>query len=153
MDQTLKLKDIHLPDPVGWWPPAIGWWLLLVLIPLFAALLWWFYKRVIQQSALKTAQKLLDDIKEGGGADLQRLQQLSAWLRRVAMTISGREKVAGLTGEAWLKELDKSVEGAPFSEGIGRCLVEAQYQKELKEKVNVSELFELCERWLKGQKK
>ena len=24
----LDLRDIHLPEAIGWWPPAIGWWLL-----------------------------------------------------------------------------------------------------------------------------
>ena len=34
----LPLRDLHLPDPVGWWPPAPGWWLLLATL---AMLLIW----------------------------------------------------------------------------------------------------------------
>ena len=27
-----QLKDVHLPPPISWWPPAPGWWLVAVLI-------------------------------------------------------------------------------------------------------------------------
>lgn len=153
MNRPLALKDIHLPDPVGWWPPAVGWWLLLIMIPLFAALIWWLYKRVTRQTALKSAAQLLGEIREGEATELQQLQQLSAWFRRVAMTVSGRENIAGLTGDAWLAELDRSVEGRPFSEGVGRCLVEGLYRKEGAEGIDIPALIALCEVWLKGQKR
>ncbi|MGH8222486.1 MAG: DUF4381 family protein, partial [Woeseiaceae bacterium] len=36
--QQIPLRDLHLPEAVGWWPPAPGWWLLIALA--VAALLW-----------------------------------------------------------------------------------------------------------------
>ena len=30
--QAPPIADIHLPNTVSPWPPAIGWWLLLILI-------------------------------------------------------------------------------------------------------------------------
>ena len=39
-DPLAQLRDIHLPDPVGFWPLAPGWWILglLILILLGVAL-------------------------------------------------------------------------------------------------------------------
>lgn len=153
MDQALQLKDIHLPEAVGGWPPAIGWWLLPILIIFFTALLWWFYKKVTEKSALKSGKIFLEQIKLAQGSDLQKLRELSSWLRRVSMSVSGREAVAGLTGEKWLKKLDESVEGSPFNEGIGRCLAEAHYRKKLPDGCDIPALTALCEQWLKGQKR
>ena len=153
MEQELALRDIHLPDPISWWPPAIGWWLLLILIPLSIFSVWWLYKRLTRRTAIKTAQSLLTDIKSDQDSDdLQKLQQLSTWLRRVVISIAPRQQSAGLTGMTWLRYLDSSVEGSPFSDGVGQCLIDAQYRKVAPDNIDTTALFELCETWLKGQK-
>ncbi|MEH6503610.1 MAG: DUF4381 domain-containing protein [Cycloclasticus sp.] len=153
MDQQLPLRDIHLPDAIIWWPPAIGWWLLLIIIPLALFACWWLYKKLTRRTAVKAAVGLLQQIKQNTQADkLQRLQQLSACLRRLAMSRDSRHQTAALTGEKWLNYLDQSVDGSPFSTGIGRVLADAHYRQTAPTDLDINALISLCERWLKGQK-
>ncbi|EGW23092.1 DUF4381 domain-containing protein [Methylobacter tundripaludum] len=150
----LDLKDIHEPEAIGWWPPAIGWWVLAVSIPLLIILLVWFYKRLTRKTALKTAKKMLAQIKQGAARDnLQKLGELSVLVRRVAISVSPRTKAAGLTGRQWLEFLDTSVKGTPFSEGIGQLLADAPYRKTPPTELEISQLIDLCEDWLKSQTK
>ncbi|MGZ8907463.1 MAG: DUF4381 domain-containing protein [Methylobacter sp.] len=146
----LPLKDIHLPEAIGWWPPAVGWWLLAVLIPLLIAFTVWFYRHLTRKTAVKTAKKLLANIKQDKTLDeLQKLRQLSELIRRVAISVVPRAQAAGLTGAAWLAFLDRSVKGSPFSEGIGRLLAQAPYQKSSPTEAEIVQLISLCEDWLK----
>jgi hypothetical protein len=153
MEQSLPLRDIHLPDAISWWPPAVGWWLLLVLIPLLIWGGWWLYRHLTRKTVVKSARPLLEQIKtDSSNNDLQKLQQLSAWLRRVTISIAPRNQSAGLTGKLWLSYLDNSVEGSPFSDGVGQYLIDAQYRKAAPDDLDIPALIGLCELWLKGQK-
>ena len=29
--QQIPLRDLHLPEVIGWWPLAPGWWFLIAL--------------------------------------------------------------------------------------------------------------------------
>ncbi len=150
--QQLVLKDIHLPETFGWWPPALGWWLLLILIPLIGFFIVWLYRRITRKTALKTAKKLLLKISQDSElADIDKLIELSALIRRVAMSLAPRFESASLTGEVWLEYLDGTVNGQPFSQGVGRYLVDAHYQKNLPKDLDLSLLFSICENWLKAQ--
>jgi hypothetical protein len=153
MEQSLPLRDIHLPEAISWWPPALGWWLLLVLIPLLIFGAWWLYKGLTRNTTVKSAKRLLATIKEDQNTDdLQKIQQLSTWLRRVSISIAPRQNSAGLTGKAWLTYLDNGVDGSPFSEGIGQCLADVQFRQSAPADLDITGLITLCETWLKGQK-
>ncbi|MGZ8227820.1 MAG: DUF4381 domain-containing protein [Methylococcaceae bacterium] len=146
----LPLKDIHLPDAIGWWPPAVGWWLAAVLIPLAIVLLVVLYKRLTRKTAIKTAKKQLASIKRNNQLDeRQKLAELSALVRRVAISVSPRAQAAGLTGQAWLAFLDRTTTGSPFSRGIGQLLAEAPYRKTPPNEAEITQLITLCEAWLK----
>lgn len=150
----LDLKDIHEPEAIGWWPPAIGWWILAVAIPLLIIFLIWLYKRLTRKTAIKTAQKILVQIKQDATRDSsQKLSDLSVLLRRVAISVSPRAKAAGLTGRQWLAFLDRSVKGTPFTEGVGQLLADAPYRKTPPTEPEISQLIDLCENWLKSQTK
>jgi cbb3-type cytochrome oxidase subunit 3 len=148
----LPLKDLHLPDPINWFPPAIGWWLVIVLIPVIIALSYWLYRRLTRKTALKSAKILLITIKNNRMDNAQKLAELSALLRRVAISVAPRAQTAGLTGQAWLAFLDSSLIGSPFTKGAGQCLASAPYRPSAPSELEISQLISLCEDWLKAQK-
>jgi cbb3-type cytochrome oxidase subunit 3 len=148
----LPLRDIHLPEAIGWWPPAIGLWLLAVLIPLLIAFLYWLYKRLTRRTAIKTAKNNLAAIKQNPALNNnQKLRELSMLIRRVTISVNPRTEAASLTGRQWLAFLDNSVTGAPFSEGCGQLLAEAPYRNTTPSELEISQLISLCEDWLKAQ--
>lgn len=151
--QTLNLKDIHLPEVIDWWPPAIGWFLLPLLILLLCVFIVWLYRYITNKTALKTAKKQLLEIQhDNSSKDIQKLTRLSELLRRVAISISPRSECASLTGPAWLEYLDSSVKGTPFTKGIGQHLASAHYKKSSDNTIDISQIITLCENWLKAQK-
>ncbi|WP_341326946.1 DUF4381 domain-containing protein [Methylotuvimicrobium sp. KM2] len=152
--QPLPLRDIHLPEPIGFWPPAIGWWLAALGILVLLVSMVWLIRRLTRKTALKSARRLLAELKQDPSLDsAEKVVRLSILLRRVTISLAPREQSAGLTGQAWLNHLDASLPDQPFSTGIGRQLIEIPYRNELPPETDVSELFELCERWLKAQKR
>lgn len=151
--EPLPLKDIHLPESIGWWPPAVGWWLLPILLIFFILAVRHAYRRLTRKTAIKRAQTLLTQIRRQQNDPLQTLTDLSALLRRAAISTDTRGAVAGLRGQAWLDYLDRKLPDAPFSQGVGRCLADAHYRPAVPEQTDLEALFALCERWLKQQGK
>ncbi len=150
---ALQLRDIHLPDPVSWWPPAPGWWALLTLsILLFfsiRAFLRMKKARRVRVAALKELELLSTGFTQVPDAH-HLVKALSVLLRRICLSYYPRFDVAGLTGEAWLAFLDKHLKGeqahARFSKGLGRTLITAPYQAEAE--IDGKGLLSLCRDWI-----
>ncbi|MGR9114393.1 MAG: DUF4381 domain-containing protein [Gammaproteobacteria bacterium] len=152
--KTLPLRDIIIPEAIDWWPPALGWWLLAVIIPVLVGLGVILYKRITRTTALKSAKKILTDIKhDTEHDDFDKLCRLSVLIRRVAISLAPRSESASLTGLAWLEYLDGPMQGRPFSQGAGRQLIDAPYRDKETLQVDLPELISLCENWLKAQAK
>lgn len=146
----LPLRDIHLPDPLSWWPPAPGWWLLLTLLVAIALLggylLHRYRRNALQRAAQQALHRIGEDYRQSGDARVL-AQQLSILLRRVSLSCYPRRQVAGLTGRAWLSLLDRCLPGEEFQRGAGRVLIDAPYS--LDSRVDGPALLQLCERWLR----
>ena len=149
----LPLRDVHLPEAVGFFPLAVGWWITMALIPILLWISFKIYKHLTRKTAVKSAKKLLAALKQDKTkTEAQVLAEISALLRRVAMSVAPRGECASLTGQTWLEYLDKWLKTPEFTQGVGQCLADVNYRKNQKEKIDIEELIKLTERWLKAQK-
>ena len=147
----LPLRDIHLPAPIAWWPPAPGWWVLggaIVLVAIGGVVwAWWrrrtaLSRRALRELALIRAAYATD--RDGHRA----AQALSVLSRRLARVLDPQGAAATLTGEAWLARLDAWTGTDAFTAGAGRALTVAPYRPAAA--LDVETLFGVFERWLGG---
>ena len=127
-----SLRDIHLPDAVGWWPPAPGWWLVACLtIAAGLLLVRWFRGLRVRQLPRRLFRSQLNRILESDRPDGEKVGEISALLKSLLMDRFGREKIARLQGQDWVAFLDKTTRsGSEFSQGPGSVLADAQYRPE-----------------------
>ena len=128
----LPLRDLHLPEPISWWPLAPGWWLVIALV-LFA--LGWLLLRAWRKYQFHAPRRYA--IRELATLESEYLehrnpvtlgQQLSELLRRAMIAYAPRHEVAGLTGEAWLEWLDKDLPVPYFHTAGGKSLLQLPYR-------------------------
>ena len=150
-DPLADLRDIHLPDPVSWWPPAPGWWLVAALaLVLAAAGVWWARRAWARRRRWRRVSAALDAMladyrRTGDGAALA--AGISVLLKRVALAGWPRQEVAGLAGPAWLAFLDRTGGGGGFAGGAGRVLADAAYGAPAP--VDGEALAALARRWIR----
>jgi hypothetical protein len=120
-----QLAPSHAPAAVGWWPPAPGWWILGLLCILLVGLLIRTLRdpqRAQRQAAMRQLQVIRTS--DADGAAVARATE--NLLRRYALEVFGRERVARLTGEAWLSFVTdaggEALAGAP-----GRSMLTAAF--------------------------
>jgi len=146
-----SLRDIHLPPPVSFWPPAPGWTVLAAIILLIGFVLAYFYlKRCERARAKNAALKKLQQLQQLQDQQLNAvflLGQLSSLLKRVALAYFPREQVAGLTGVNWLLFLNKTGDTKNFTSTAGRLLMSGPYQNKITE--NITPLFAYSKEWIR----
>ncbi|MFN3786562.1 MAG: DUF4381 domain-containing protein [Thiothrix sp.] len=148
----LPLRDIHLPEAITWWPPAIGWWLLA--LALFAGVVWvlrYWLRRQRKEQVLDIALRELEQLPVRYGVNTKALlRELTVLLRRVAISRYGRERVAGLTGMAWVNFLDAQAGRTLFGKQLAYLLTEVPYRPETQ--ADTQQLLHAIRLWIKLQR-
>ena len=149
--QSLQLKDIHLPGDPSIWPLALGWWLLFALALFFMILLFFKIRKYL---SLKNHKKRLHneymilEQKLTQAPDKNLIAETNVLLRRLALVYYPNDNVASLTGSDWLSFLDVSGNTQDFSRGAGRILIEAPYRSGDLENYNGDEFIPLIRKWV-----
>lgn len=150
-DPLAQLRDIHLPEPVSWWPPALGWWgLAFFVLALFGLGAYRLILSLRKKRHRKAALRELALLRKNSDPRTA-LEQVAALLRRVAIQSFGRKEVVGLTGQKWLELLDRTGRTNQFSNGAGEALGENLYRADYQ--VTIDPIFHLAERWIRCHKK
>ena len=130
--EQIPLRDLHLPEAIGWWPLAPGWWLLLALALVgLGFLLRLYWRNRARAAARRHALARLNELTAAFEQHRDAVafsSEVSQLLRRTMLAYAPRAEVAGLTGDAWLAWLDKDLDQPRFQSEAGRKLLELPYR-------------------------
>ncbi len=159
-DPLAQLRDIHVPEAVGLWPPAPGWWLLaaIILAAIVVTIVWRYrlYKnnryRGEASKNLDVAWKCFLENKDAQAYILQ----LTQVLKRTALTAYPKLPINRMSGNQWLSFLDTTMPSSSnlFCSGPGKQLLDLPYQPPQRKNVDalnseLKPLHKLCKQWIK----
>lgn len=152
-DPLAGLKDIHLPAPVSFWPPAPGWWMLaglLLVLALIALWLEWRRRQTLAYQAIQTLKAIGRD--KARYRDARAVAAEAALLmRRVLVSQKGRADAAALVGADWRRFLGEG-KGALSAE-VSAFVAEAPYLPQGlpdAERVGRAQVVAGVSRWIRG---
>ena len=138
--EQIPLRDLHLPETIGWWPLAPGWWIVFGLLLIVSGFVLQRYReRRARNAARRHALARLDELLTEYEAHRNVVAfsaKVSELLRRTMLAYAPRKAIAGLTGEEWLAWLDKDLTHPQFVTGPGRKLIELPYRNPVSDTVD-----------------
>lgn len=128
-----QLRDVHLPEPVSWWPLAPAYWGLLALAFFVLLMVVFWLRRKPQRRGLnlqRAAQYEFDQVYTRWQQDrdtARYLHSLNSTLKRflLAQAVSS---VAKLSGEDWLAALEQLSPLDRWSGSTRHALADGVYQ-------------------------
>lgn len=169
-----QLKGVHLPEapvPADLWPIYASLAVCTIALLVFARKhlkrkQTWHktalqsLKKIEQRSGQRSSKKSSNESNQQTSKQSNQhaseqscqqtgdsLQQTAVLLKRIALTTGGRESTQHLSGEPWLKHLDKLFATDFFTLGDGRVFGTALYQANVSAKDNVlTDLKQLIKR-------
>ncbi|PMM05495.1 hypothetical protein BCT63_10325 [Vibrio kanaloae] len=150
MKQPLDLSPVIAPDAPTWWPLAWGWWAVIITaISLIALVFFILKRRKNNQQAKQEALSYFSNSQSQDGLSPSKAQDI---VRQAALSYFPREKIAGLSGDDWLKFLDAQLAKPLF------VAKQSQWQQALYQDVALmndeqkkaqQQLVNDCETWLR----
>lgn len=140
-----SLQDIQTPVEIGLWPIAYGYWILIAIALMSSIAMFVYLSKRRKHNAAKRAA-----IVELAELDLKAanyIANVSAVLKRAAMSYCERDLVASLSGSAWHKWLSQQVKQPPTE----LCeLLSLSYRREPLTESQAIALKLYAEQWLKN---
>ena len=97
-----NLRDLALPAPVAFWPPAPGAWIVAAgLAAMLALLLRDLWRRHRDDAYRRAALAELDAIAASPQPNADTVERISEVMKRAALVAFPREQVAPLSGAMW----------------------------------------------------
>lgn len=151
-DPLSQLRDIHLPQTGGFWPPAPGWWFLaFVLLACIAALIWLARRRHHRHLWLRQAKAELADLERTATKQPQWFTQLNALLKRVARERYPDEHPEAYSGDQWAACLRRHLpDGQNAQQSIVDALVNSAWQPT--PTADPAQALDFARTWLEAQK-
>lgn len=159
-DPLSQLADIHLPEPVGFWPPAPGWWVLFVVLCLttyfvskrsYAS---WRLRRTCSfalrelDACLQTFQQSIAGLN-GEALDARRLDfvnDVNSVLRRVALKQFPDQAPAGIGGQDWIAFLRTHGNASMLDDRLAQTLSQGRFARHWD--VDDKALYAMAHQWI-----
>ncbi|MFK7864056.1 MAG: DUF4381 domain-containing protein [Pseudohongiellaceae bacterium] len=148
-----QLADIHLPEPVSFWPPAPGWWVLALLL-LIAAI--WLIRKVRTRTVLKRIKsQAISELtacyerysnsssQEPASLKLRYVNEANGVLKRVALVHFSDNAVAGLGGSEWVNFIRANGNASLLDEAIADALSHGRFKTTIEVDVDAFHEFGL----------
>lgn len=145
-----NMADLALPQPVSFWPPAVGIWIIgAMAAAMLAVSAWRAWRRYRADAYLRRALAELD-VLTGGGAEIG--EAVSAILKRAAMVAYGREEVASLTGPGWAAFIARTAPSGVQTDDLTVRIVRLFAPETAVIASDPSRLVAQARAWLRGQR-
>jgi hypothetical protein len=151
-DPLSQLRDIHLPQTGGFWPPAPGWWILAAALLVAVAALVWLVRRHRRRNRwLKQARVELANLERTVSKEPQWFALLNALLKRVARERYPTEHPEAQSGEQWANCLLRHLpDGRIAQQPVVNALVNSAWQP--KPTAEPAQALDFARTWLEAQK-
>lgn len=151
-DPLSDLRDIHLPDPGGFWPPAPGWWVLLAVgLIVIAGSILILYRRYRRNRWLGLALAELAELERTARQDHRWFTDMNRLLKRSARVRFPERHPDSLSGHAWIDFLSETCPGnSARHTPVFTALVESSWRPETNG--DPDQILATAKYWLRGQR-